>query len=65
MAKRSSTTFLQARGTVDLRPKEQQVAAPAAAQDQEEDEAEIEAVGEDFTPQNGNGEAEESRQPRR
>ncbi len=49
------------RGTVDLRPKEQQVAAPAAVQDQEEDEAEIEAVGEDFTPQNGNGEAEESK----
>ncbi len=43
-------------GMLDLRPQEQQTAAPAAAPvDEEED---VEAVVEDFTPPNGNGETE-------
>ena len=46
------------RGTIDLRPKEQQAAPPAPPQVEEEDDAEVEAAAEDLTPDDGNGEAE-------
>ncbi len=46
------------RGTVDLRPREQQTAAPSPAQVEEDVEAEVEDVAEDFTASNGDGEAE-------
>ncbi len=45
------------RGTVDLRPQEQRAAGPATTQVEEQDE-EIEAVGEGFTPPNGNSQPE-------
>jgi len=45
-------------GMVDLRPQEKQAAAPAAATVNEEEDEDVEAVVEDFTPANGDGESE-------
>ena len=46
------------RGTVDLRPKEQQMAPPAPIEVEEEVEPQVDSVAEDLTAANGNGEVE-------